>query len=63
MSTYFEKKSHHPDRKGGRGGSTLTVSLTVKRPFFILTTSLNVHSISSTIQKHSEELVMIQTTM
>ena len=41
MSTYFEK-SQHPDRKGG-GGETLTVSLTVKRPFF-LTTSLHLVS-------------------
>ena len=29
------KKSQKTDSKGGWGGSTLTVSLTIKRPFFV----------------------------
>ena len=38
-NVHLRKKHKTADRKGG-GGSTLTVSLTVKYPFFFLTTSL-----------------------
>ena len=40
MSTYFEKNHNPLTISGGEGGSTLTVSLTVKIPFFLLTTPL-----------------------
>ena len=41
-NVHLRKKHKTADRKGGgRGGATLTVSLTVKYPFFLLTTSLS----------------------
>ena len=40
-NVHLRKKHKTADRKGGGGGgSTLTVSLTVKYPFFFLTASL-----------------------